>query len=218
MESLFADVNTGDREDLMRRGRRRVFSAGDKVFWQGDPGDTVHLVLKGSFAASVASPTGQTMIMGVFRRDELFGELALLGAHARRNATVVALERSETMAVDAPAFEAWRSARPQVERRMIAALARRVQDLTDQMLDAVFLPVEQRVARRLLVLHDAIGRTAVDGWIRIRQEELAAFSGASRPAVNRALGDFAVQGVLEQGRGRLRILSRPMLVRAAGQR
>lgn len=218
MESLFADLEEGDRADFLRRGRRRAFGAGDKVFWQGDPGDTIHLVLKGSFAASVATPLSQSVIMGVFRRDELFGELSLLGAHPRRNATVLALEPSETMALDAEAFEDWRRTRPHVDRRLVGALARRIQELTDQMLEAVHLPVDERLARRLVVLHDAIGRGAVDGWIRIRQEELAAFCGASRPAVNRALSDLAERGVLELGRGRLRVLSRAMLDKAAGLR
>ena len=46
---------------------------------------------------------------------------------------------------------------------------------------------------------------------------LAAFCGASRPAVNRALNEFAGAGMLELGRGRLRVVDEDKLNRKAGK-
>ena len=102
MRYLFEALNEHDRREFVQSARRRAFRAGDKVFWQGDPADAVHVVVKGSFAASVSTPTSQTVIVAVFRRDEAFGELALLG--------VDAVAWHATVRGVAPTFAAHRSA------------------------------------------------------------------------------------------------------------
>ena len=120
------------------------------------------------------------------------------------------------MSVEASAFDEWRESRPYVDRLLVKALASRISDMSEQVVEALFLPVGVRVARRLLLLDEAVAPTEVGAWVRIRQEELASFCGASRPAVNRALSDLARSGLVERGRGRLRVLSRAPLAKYAG--
>jgi CRP/FNR family transcriptional regulator, cyclic AMP receptor protein len=218
MQHLFNQLGEAERREFVQRARRRSFKTGDHVFWQGDPGDTVHLVVKGSFATSVSTVLAQTVIVGVHQLHDLFGELALLGVETHRSATVVALERSETLSMDRTNFEAWRAQNPRIDALIIRALALRLQQMTDQLMESLYLPLDARVARRILTLNQAFGPQSVDGWVHIRQEELAAYCGVTRTTANRVLRVLSEQGLIELGRGRLHVRDVSTLEKRASAR
>ncbi len=51
--------------------------------------------------------------------------------------------------------------------------------------------------------------------IRLTQDDIAGLCGATRPSVNRLLGDLADQKILEVARGRIIITDLPRLIRKA---
>jgi CRP-like cAMP-binding protein len=216
MRNLFQELTETERRAFVQAARRRTFAAGDKVYWQGDHGDALHLVTKGSFVADVATPQGQQLIVNVFHRDDVFGELALFGNAHHRNATITALEPSETRSLTRDQFEQWRARVPRLDRLIVDALADRLREMTDQLMESVYLPIDDRVMRRLLTLHEAFRpHEPAGGWIPIRQEELASYCGIARPTVNRILRQLAADGLVELGRGRLRVTDEPELRRRA---
>jgi len=206
-----------DRRELLSVCRRRRFGRGDVVFWQGDPGLTIHLVERGSFAARVTTPMGQSIVVNVFRRHDVFGELALVAPDQRRTATVVALEASESLELDRRDFEDLSRRLTSFNRLLVTALARRVNDTTNQFLEAVHQPVEVRVARRLALLDEGLGPDHRGDWIAIRQEDLAEFASTTRPRVNRVLTELARKKVVELRRGQVRVLDASALARAGHQ-
>ena len=206
-----------DRRELLSVCRRRRFGRGDVVFWQGDPGLTIHLVERGSFAARVTTPMGQSIVVNVFRRHDVFGELALVAPDQRRTATVVALEASESLELDRRDFEDLSRRLTSFNRLLVTALARRVNDTTNQFLEAVHQPVEVRVARRLALLDEGLGPDHRGDWIAIRQEDLAEFASTTRPRVNRVLTELARKKVVELRRGQVRVLDASALDRAGHQ-
>lgn len=187
------------------------------MFWQGDPGLTIHLVERGSFAARVTTPMGQSIVVNVFRRHDVFGELALVAPDQRRTATVVALEASESFELDRRDFEDLSRRLTSFNRLLVTALARRVNDTTNQFLEAVHQPVEVRVARRLALLDEGLGPDHRGDWIAIRQEDLAEFASTTRPRVNRVLTELARKKVVELRRGQVRVLDTSALDRAGHQ-
>jgi len=210
-------LSDSDRREVLTVCRRRRFGRGDVVFWQGDPGLTLHLVERGSFAARVTTPMGQSIVVNVFRRNDVFGELALVAPDRRRTATVVALEPSESLELDRRDFEDLSRRLPSFSRLLVTALARRVNDTTEQFLEAVHQPVEVRVARRLALLDEGLGREHHGDWIAIRQEDLAEFASTTRPRVNRVLTELARKKIVELRRGKVRVLDAAALERAGHQ-
>ncbi|HET9946094.1 MAG TPA: Crp/Fnr family transcriptional regulator, partial [Actinomycetes bacterium] len=136
-----------------------------------------------------------------------FGELALLNQGHVRTATVVALEASETLALTRGAFEALRHGHPAVERVVTEALARRVQELSSALLEALFVPVDRRVVARLVDLGRTYGDGAARGQVTvpITQDDLAGMAGTTRPTTNQVLQRLADEGVLTLGRGRIEL-------------
>ena len=198
---------------MLSVARRRRFSRGEVVFHRDDPADSLHLVQKGRFAVKVMTPLGETATLAVRGPGDSFGEMALVVEDARRAATVAALEEAETYAVYQAEFHRLRKEHPQVNQVLTAFLAGEVRRQNELLLEALYVPVERRLLRRLVELVASYeGR---GGEIPLTQEQLAELSGTSRATVNKVLREEQQRGTLELRRGRTIVLDRDALARRA---
>jgi CRP-like cAMP-binding protein len=212
---LLSDVPAEDVRMLLSVARRRPFQRGEVVFHHDDPGDSLHLIVSGRFAIRVMTPLGDTVWLAVRGPGESFGEMTLIESDARRSATVSALEAAETFAIRKPEFERLRERYPSVDRVLIKLLAGEVRMLNERLLEALYLPAERRLLRRLHELSEIYHQADGTAVIPLTQEELAEFAGAARATVNRVLREEQARGTLELQRGRTRILNPDELSRRA---
>jgi CRP/FNR family transcriptional regulator, cyclic AMP receptor protein len=85
---------------------------------------------------------------------------------------------------------------------LIACLAREVRRQNALLLEALYVPVERRVLRRLLELTNLYSARDGEQWIPLTQEVLAELAGTSRATVNRVLNEEQRRGSVELRRGR----------------
>lgn len=203
---LLADVSEEERRGLLQIARRRRFARNEVVFHRDDPGDSLHLIQKGRFAIRVTTPLGDVVTIAVRGPGESFGEMALIAEAPRRSATVAALEEAETLAVYRNEFEQLRVRHPQVNEMLFRFLSNEVRVLNERLLEALYVPVEKRVARRLSELAE-LYPTSDSGAVVIvlPQEVVAELVGATRPSVNQVLRGLQERGLLTLGRGRIEI-------------
>jgi CRP-like cAMP-binding protein len=202
---LLEGVPAEQVRELLQVARRRRFSRNEVVFHRDDPGDSLHLVSKGRFAIQVMTPLGETATIAIRGPGESFGEMALVGG-ARRSATVLALEEAETFSIYQPEFERVRGQHLGVSDFLTRFLVGEVRMLSERLLEALYVPVERRVLRRLVELAELY--PGVDGVpvITLTQEALAELAGAARPTVNHVLRDEEKRGTIELSRGKTRIV------------
>lgn len=175
------------------------------IFHDGDPGDTMHLVTQGHIAIRVTTPLGDVAMLRVLSPGEFFGELAVV-SHEPRNATASALDRAETLAIPKLHLDELR-ARPAVDAVIIEALATEIRHTTEMLMEALYLPSETRLFRRLVELASAFGCDTEDAVIvPLTQEELAQLAGVTRPTANRLLKHAEANGVVRVTRARVEIL------------
>lgn len=200
------------RRRLLAAGRLREFARKEIIFHEGDPGDTLHLVRRGHVAVRITTPLGDVATLTVLGPGQTFGELALLDAAARRSATCLALERTETWSLHRDQIVGLRLQNTAVDRFLVDLLAGYVRRLSEHLVQALYLLADQRVALRLLDLAE-IYRGRPD--IPITQDEVASLAGTSRATVNRVLGELEQAGALRVARGRITVLDREQIARAA---
>jgi CRP-like cAMP-binding protein len=82
-------------------------------------------------------------------------------------------------------------------------------------LEALYLPVDVRVARRLARLAGLYAGDNGSAEIRLTQDDLASMAGTTRATTNRVLQELAAKGVLSLSRGRIVVRDRIALDRAA---
>jgi len=201
---VFGDV---PEQELRLAGRRRTFARGEVVFHEGDPGDSLHRVTRGRFAARVTTPRGDVATFAVHSPGEVFGLLAVLHTDARRTATVAALEASETFALPASAFARLRAAHPGVGVAVEQLLVEMLLTSSNRLVEALYTPVHLRVRaclRNLARIYGGSGTAPVT--IPLSQDDLAGLAGTTRETVNRVLRDEQERGTVLLGRRRITIL------------
>ncbi len=215
---LLAPLDEEQRDRVLQAARPRSFDKGEVVFHEGDPGESLHLVRSGRFAVRVSVPSGDTATLTVLSPGDSFGELALIRDSHERTATVVALEPSGTLALGRQDFLDLRRSHPGVEELLVEMLAKRVDELSQSLLEALYVGVDRRVIRRLVDLAVAYRRSdETTVTIPITQDDLAGMAGATRPTVNQVLQRLAASGTVALGRGRIELLDLDQLRRRSGQ-
>jgi CRP-like cAMP-binding protein len=213
---LFAKVPENEMREVLQIARRRRFSRGEVVFHRDDPGDSLHLIVKGRFAIRIMTPLGDTTTIAIRGPGDSFGEMALVSEGARRAATVAALEEGETRAIYKDDLARLRRKHPAVEGVLIAFLTQEVRRQNELLLDALYVSAERRVLRRLVELATLYAtEDRQEEGVPLTQQVLAELAGASRATVNRVLNEEQRRGTLELRRGRTLIRQLDALQRRA---
>ena len=215
---LFRDLPEPELRRLVTIAARRRFARNEVVFHRGDPADTLHLILRGRFAARVESALGDTVTVSVHGPGDAFGELALLDSEGTRSTSVAALEPGETYAVRRDDFTALRNEYPSINEVLVRLLAARVRRTSDLYVEAVFTDAERRVLRRLYELASLYGGGAPGTVIPLSQQEIAGLAATSRATVNRVLRSEEKRGIVELHRGQTTIVDPQALARRASVR
>lgn len=197
---------------MLASTRPRRFARGEAVVREGERSDSLHLVASGRLAVRITTPEGDRATLNVLGPGDYFGELSLLDGHQTRSATVVALEPAETLALSAAAFRELRYRHRGSEQLVLTLMARRVEELSERLLEALYDDLDRRVTRRLhelvRVYAGADGDPVVVG---LTQEQLAELVGGTRPSVNQVLRRLEDLGVVQLGRGRIVVADRRRL-------
>jgi len=183
----------------------RSLAAGETLFLKGDEGDALYAVRRGQIRIATGSGTGRRLTLNILGSGDVFGEIALLDGRSR-TADAVATEATELFMVLRRDFVRLLERRPAVAVRIIELLCERMRWMSERMEESVLLPLQARLARRLIALSDDFGAELL-----VSQEELAVFVGATRESVNRQLQDWKRKGLVELGRSRIRLLDRDRL-------
>ncbi|MFN2520574.1 MAG: Crp/Fnr family transcriptional regulator [Candidatus Limnocylindria bacterium] len=205
---IFAALPEADRVEIASRMRRRRFARDEVVFHREDPAAHFYVIAAGTVKIAIEDENGHEVVVAIERGGDVFGELALFD-DAPRSATVTAVTETELLALSRDDFLGVLTENPAAMREMLGLLASTVRRASGRIEDLVFLDVPGRVAKCLLDLMQARGdKEEID----LTQDDLAAFVGATRVSVNRALAELEQRGVIAIGRRHIEI-KQPDLLR-----
>ena len=199
--NLLADLAPAERDAFLSRCSVRRFARREPLFVHGDPSDGMHVVSKGRVMVRISTPGGDEASLTVVGPGQSVGEQSLILEDGRRSASAVALEAAETYFLPKAAFMALREAERTFDRILLRLLTGRVLRLTDQLVEALYVPATTRVIRRIADAASLYG----DGTIPLTQQEVAAMAGTTRPTVNRVLRSAQEAGALDLARGRIAV-------------
>jgi CRP/FNR family cyclic AMP-dependent transcriptional regulator len=204
---LLARLASDDVRSLAQRGRVRNYSSGAVLFHEGEPGDSLHVVVEGRIRVAVVSSTGEEATVAYVGPGDCFGEMSVFDGRAR-SATGIAAEKTKTFVLTRDAFVEWVSERPQAALALLETLSLRLRRADENLADLAFLDLPHRLAKQLLTLSTEHGERTNGGEPRLRvtQGELASMLAVSRESVNKQLNYFQREGWIALGRGWVRVL------------
>lgn len=210
---LLRSLGDEDRRRVLAAATRRRYRRDEAIFREGDGGDSLHLLDRGHVAVQMTAPSGDVLTLAVLGPGEMFGELAVLSPESHRTATILCIERTETLVISGEQFADLRRRHPSVNDLLLELANARLPRLSGQLLEAFFVRVEKRILRRVLALADLYGACRPGTVIPLRQHDVAELAGASRPTVNRVLKGAEASGAIVLGRGRITVVDPDGLTR-----
>jgi len=198
-------------EELLALGRKRHFARREVVWHEGDRADTLHFIRSGRIAIQSLTALGEVATVAVLGPGEAAGLIAVHATDPYHTTGAVALEPTETHAIRVDTLSEFRRRSPAVDDALVRFLADRTLDLTIQLVDAMYVPAETRVLRRLAALLALYDNGDSEVVIPLTQEDLAGLAGVTRPTVNRVLKKEEQRGTLRLSRGTITIMDRGRL-------
>jgi len=207
---LIQGLNPDDRDALLAIATPVEFAPGHVFSEPDDAIEHLHFIDSG-FCSSVAvledGRTAETVMIG---REGVLGVVASVvphHAHTRSVAQVAGTARR----VDAAKFRALSAQRPGVRDAVAEYMARLQGELEQSAACNALHHAGQRFAKWLLRCHDRVeGDT-----LNLTQEYLASMLGSQRTTVNEAAQGLQKAGAIAYSRGRITVLDRAALERAA---
>lgn len=207
---LFASSKPLHLAEVAQKLTVRNYRRNEVIFHQDDPGSALHVIRKGQVKISTISPDGEEAILAILTPRDFFGELSLLDDKPR-SANAVAMEATQTLALQRREFLDILARRPEMVGDIMASLTARLRNTDHLLEDAMLLTLPERLAKRLLALAEKHGIRTDRGWeidLHLTQQELAAALGVSRVALNKQLGVFQDRGLVSIETRRI-IIDRP---------
>ena len=193
---IFQGVDADAAEVLAKEMDYIEARKGEVIFSEGEPGDSLYIVLSGKIKLGRRTADGRQNLVSVLGPSDMLGELSLFDP-GPRTATATAVTDARLARLRKTALRPWLTNRPEIAEQLLRVLARRLRRTNDALADLIFTDVPGRVAKNLLQMAGRFGNR--DGGVLrvthdLTQEELAQLVGASRETVNKALADFASRG------------------------
>jgi len=217
--SIFASLSDQELESVADCLRKRTFAKGMIIFHKDSPGQSLYIIASGKVRIFILSESGQEISVRIYGPGDVFGELSMLDG-LPRSAGAVAMEKTQLLALHRDDFFALLARFPGIAECIITTLSGRVRYTTQYAESLAFLDVFGRVADRLLELADCYGVDTAKGReidLRLTQTGLASLVGTTRESVNKVLGTFRDQGLVDLDGQRITVLDRRALRRRASR-
>lgn len=185
-------------QELAARMQIRKLAPGERLYRQGDPGESLAIVCTGLLRIVVVTESGIEVTIGKREPGTVIGEMALLDGK-ERSASADAVEESSVWLLERERFYSLLEENPKLARHLLSVLSERLREASGRIRALAHGSVRHRLAKLLADL--AVFQGEVEGArVRLRGldvSDLTSLLGLDRRNVSRALSHFRSQGFID---------------------
>ena len=196
---IFRHLKPADRQRFVSFSRERTYTKGETVFHEGQPSDSVWLVLEGRVHLLHHHPEGRSQATCVMAPGETFCCLPALD-RGIYPATAVAAVPSRVLQIPLRIFHEQMQHQPSLLQETLCVFSGRLREVEAKGC-LVHDPVERRVAQAILALKKKFGDT-----VPLTRQEVAELASTTVETAIRTLGRFQDEGWVRSTRGKIQIL------------
>ncbi|AXT85005.1 cyclic nucleotide-binding protein [Aeromicrobium sp. A1-2] len=215
---IFSDLNEREIGAIAAAAPMRQFAPGEILFSPPQPMESLFILKQGRVRIFRVALDGRVLTTAILTPGTIFGEMLLLGQQMHEN-FAEALDEITVCVMSRTDVQRFLLSDARIAARISEFLGKRVSLLERRLADTVFKSVPQRIAGTLCLLADQAPRRTLGRGIQIQltHEQVAALSGTSRETATKILNEYAVQGMVHLGRGRITITDLARLAAEAGE-
>ena len=191
---LLSSLNEQQLDTLAAGSARRNFPKGRTIVSEGEPSQTLYILLSGRAKVQRSDSEGKEVILAVLGSGDFFGEMSLID-EAPRSASVITLESCDFMAINKDSFKSMLMQSNEMCMAVMKGMVRRLREADKKIETLALLDVYGRVARVLLDFSEFVnGERVVKN--KLPRQEIAKMIGASREMVSRVMKGLEIDGYI----------------------
>ena len=197
--ALLSGLSPTELQLLALRTVRKLFSAGELLFSEGEPCNGLHIIARGKVRIFKASMGGREQVLAVNVPGETVAELPVFD-NGPYPASAVAIEETEIGFISRREFHAYCMEHPEVALKVLAVAGSRLRRLVGIVEELSFTTIRQRLVSVLVKLAMAEGKDGANGihiLLPASHQELASQLGTVRELISRNLMRLQAEGLLE---------------------
>ena len=189
-------------ESISGQTATQRFDAGSVIALQGEDAEKIGFILSGRAKAVSHSEDGKATWVGYFKANDFFGHTALLSENPP-HFEVIAETRVEVLFLTAKRMTALLNEHETLSVDIARDLARRLDHMTNRMIEAYTLSAKGRICAELSRLSRVIGKAPDTRIIRPNPVfvDLAERVNSTRETVSRTVSDLQKMGILAREPG-----------------
>ena len=203
---IFSGLSPDEMTRITAYARSLRKARGEFIYMPGDRADHVYFLRQGRVKLSVLSESGKEIAIDVIEPGEIFGEFALVDETPRSNMTQ-ALDDVLVWVFSKHDFTHLLASHPKLSLSYIRLVGDRRRRMEKKLSDITSKAVSARVCE---LLHEiATGSAEVEGatdyLVPLTHHDVASLIGAARQTTTTVLNDLERRGIIELGRGWVRV-------------
>lgn len=182
---------------LAERGILRSYRKNTVILNEGEPGDSLFVLLQGQVKVYATDENGREITYGMISAGDYFGEMSLDGGP--RSASVMTVEPSLCSLLSRQAVQQHLNDEPAFAMDVVSQVIRRARSATETARQMALLDVYGRVIHTLESQQGPGASLTPVLLNQITHQQIASRVGASREMVSRLLKDLEKGGYVELG-------------------
>ena len=204
---IFAGLSREEMSHIALRARSVRRARGEFIYMPGDSADLVYFLRQGRVKLSVLAESGKEIAIDIIEPGEIFGEFALVDEAPRSNMTQ-ALDDMLMWAFNKRDFTQLLGSQSKLALNYIRLVGDRRRRMEKKLSDITSKAVSARVCELLheLSTSSAESETSIaDYLVPLTHHDVASLIGAARQTTTTVLNDLERRGIIELGRGWVRV-------------
>jgi CRP/FNR family transcriptional regulator len=195
---LFSSLSQPELQLLVRRTVRKLFSAGEQIFSEGEPCKGLNIISQGKVRIFKTSVNGREQVLAIELPGSSIAEIPIFDG-GPYPASAVAIESTEIAFVSRHDFQAYCLEHPEVALKVLAVVGARLRRLVGIIEELSFTTIRQRLVSTLIRLAQSGKKTSrgVEFVLPGSHQELANQLGTVRELISRNLARLQAEGLLE---------------------
>ena len=197
--ALFSNLSREELRTLAARTVRKLFSAGELLFSEGEPCSGLNIIVRGKVRIFKTSVNGREQVLAVNVPGESVAELPVFDG-GPFPASAIAIEDVEIAFISRRDFQAYCLEHPEVALKLLAVVGTRLRRLVGIIEELSFTTIRERLIAMLVKLAQSQGtktERGIEVVLPATHQELANQLGTVRELISRNLMRLQAEGMLE---------------------
>lgn len=196
---LLSNLSHPELRLLAQRTVKKLFSAGELLFSEGEPCHGLNIVSRGKVRIFKTSVNGREQVLAIEHPGDTVTEIPVFDG-GPYPVSAVAVEDTEIAFISRHDFQAYCMEHPEVALKVLVVVGKRLRRLVATVEELAFTTIRQRLVSTLVRVAEAEGKQTARGvefLLPTSHQELANQLGTVRELISRNLKRLQAEGFLE---------------------